>query len=91
LASPPQLVINVLDAVCCLLDKKHGWKSMLSDPSDLLNSLKNFDSSTISAAKRKKLNKMLENENFNAEQVKRCSVAAASFAQWVIDVSRDST
>ena len=84
-AKPPPLVQTTMEAVCILKGEKTDWdtaKKMMGD-GNFLKSLFDFDKDNISEAKIKKLQKYINNEDFNPDSVGRVSKAAKSLCMWV--------
>eukprot|EP00397_Hematodinium_sp_SG-2012_P000140 GEMP01000140.1.p1 GENE.GEMP01000140.1~~GEMP01000140.1.p1 ORF type:complete len:2733 (+),score=458.69 GEMP01000140.1:292-8199(+) len=86
-SKPPALVEVVLGAVCLLMGKKESWdeaKKLMND-SNFLQSLKSYDKEALSLNSKltAKMQKYVKREDFQAETVKKVSLAAMSLCMWV--------
>ena len=82
---PPELVLNVLEAVCILLGVKPDWptaKNLISDPS-LIQQLVEYDKDNLSDAILKRIRRYIENPKFIPEEVGKVSRACCSLCMWV--------
>ena len=82
---PPPIVVTVLSAVMILLGEDISWssaKKQLSDANFLLR-LKDYDKDSISSSILKKIKKYTKSGEFNFENVKSKSIAAAAMCNWV--------
>ena len=83
--APPEMVLNVLEAVCILLGVKPDWataKNLLSDPS-LIQQLVEYDKDNLSDAVLKRIRRYIENPKFIPEEVGKVSRACCSLCMWV--------
>ena len=92
LASPPELIVNVLAAVLCLLGHEdRSWKNakaaILCNPQALLSALQNYDVDNVSARTLRELEPYLLAPGFSPPAVKAKSAAAEALCQWVCDVA----
>ena len=81
----PELVLNVLEAVCILLGVKPDWptaKNLLADPS-LIQQLVEYDKDNLSDAILKRIRRYIENPKFIPEEVGKVSRACCSLCMWV--------
>lgn len=91
LASPPQAVKIVFEAVLCLLGHDdRSWKNakaLMADPNKFVNMLQNFDADNVSARTLRELQPFLSDPSFQPFVVKAKSAAAEGLCQWVRDVA----
>jgi len=86
-AKPHSLVEVVLSAVCLLFGKKETWdeaKKLMNDPG-FLQHLREYDKDALASNTKLtgKLQRYVKREDFQAEQVKKVSIAAMSLCMWV--------
>ncbi|KAK3092231.1 hypothetical protein FSP39_000084 [Pinctada imbricata] len=84
--NPPFLVMNVMAAVCVLLQRKPDWqtsKQLLGDP-NFLKKLKTLDKDSLPDKVFHKLKKISKNPDFKAENVGKVSEACKSICAWVL-------
>ena len=82
---PPELVLNVLEAVCILLGVKPDWptaKNLLAE-SSLIQQLVEYDKDNLSDAILKRIRRYIENPKFIPEEVGKVSRACCSLCMWV--------
>lgn len=91
LASPPQAVKIVFEAVLCLLGHEdRSWKNakaLMADPNKFVNMLQGFDADNVSARTLRELQPFLSDPSFHPHVVKAKSAAAEGLCQWVRDVA----
>ena len=81
----PELVLNVLEAVCILLGVKPDWptaKNLLAEPS-LIQQLIDYDKDNVSDAVLKRIRRYIENPKFIPDEVAKVSRACCSLCMWV--------
>ena len=81
----PELVLNVLEAVCILLGVKPDWqtaKNLLAEPS-LIQQLIDYDKDNVSDAVLKRIRRYIENPKFVPDEVAKVSRACCSLCMWV--------
>ena len=81
----PELVLNVLEAVCILLGVKPDWptaKNLLAEPS-LIQQLVEYDKDNVSDAVLKRIRRYIENPKFVPDEVAKVSRACCSLCMWV--------
>ena len=87
---PPPMVINVMSAVCILLQVPYDWKSakqtLLSDPL-LWKRLVQLDKDAIPDKVFNKLKKITKNEDFNPERIGEVVMNCDNHADRVISFS----
>ncbi|KAH9281795.1 Dynein heavy chain 6, axonemal [Echinococcus granulosus] len=82
---PPQLVQTVMEAVCLMLGQKTDWataKTLLGD-SNLLRKLVEYPKDTISDSLLRKLQKYVDNPDFDPVVIEKVSKACKSLCMWV--------
>ncbi|VDK35198.1 unnamed protein product [Taenia asiatica] len=82
---PPQLVQTVMEAVCLMLGQRTDWataKTLLGD-SNLLRKLVEYPKDTISDSLLKKLQKYVDNPDFDPAVIEKVSKACKSLCMWV--------
>lgn len=84
---PPDAVVLVMEPIMMLLGNKTDWdttKKAMKDTTKFLESLKNFDVSTVKESKLKKIrNEYLSKPEFTYDYVKTKSSAAAGLCMWI--------
>jgi dynein heavy chain len=83
--TPPDAVVMVLEAVMIFFGKKTDWgtaKKKISE-ANFLSQIKQFDKDEVSNAKLTKVKKYTKRAEFEPEQVKSKSIAAAALCTWV--------
>ncbi|XP_063728306.1 dynein axonemal heavy chain 6-like isoform X2 [Symsagittifera roscoffensis] len=88
--APPVLVLKVMSAVCCLLQKSPNWptaKLLLGDPG-FVDQLVKLDSNKLPDKVFKNLEKYTRSVDFNPENVKKVSLACMSICNWVLAMER---
>ncbi|XP_075255484.1 dynein axonemal heavy chain 6-like isoform X3 [Convolutriloba macropyga] len=84
--NPPVLVLKVMSAVCCLLQKTPNWptaKLLLGDPG-FVDQLVALDSNKLPDRVFKNLEKYTRSLDFTPENVKKVSLACMSICNWVL-------
>ncbi|VDO08408.1 unnamed protein product [Rodentolepis nana] len=82
---PPQLVQTVMEAVCLMLGQKTDWataKTVLGD-SNFLKKLVEYPKDDISDSLLKRLQKYVENPDFEPSVIEKVSKACKSLCMWV--------
>ncbi|KAM3182197.1 hypothetical protein ACTXT7_012865 [Hymenolepis weldensis] len=82
---PPQLVQTVMEAVCLMLGQKTDWataKTVLGD-SNFLKKLVEYPKDDISDSLLKRLQKYVENPDFEPAVIEKVSKACKSLCMWV--------
>ncbi|KAI9203256.1 dynein heavy chain and region D6 of dynein motor-domain-containing protein [Polychytrium aggregatum] len=83
---PPDAVLMVMESICLLFKVKPDWensKKLLGD-SQFMKKMQDYDKDNIPEAIQKKLQKYIQNPNFNPEAVERVSKACKSMCMWVV-------
>eukprot|EP01091_Cochliopodium_minus_P010435 TRINITY_DN2760_c1_g1_i1.p1 TRINITY_DN2760_c1_g1~~TRINITY_DN2760_c1_g1_i1.p1 ORF type:complete len:4604 (+),score=1553.39 TRINITY_DN2760_c1_g1_i1:76-13887(+) len=87
LRQPPQMIENVMSAVCLMLGKvTPNWEAVkkVLIEKDFITSIVNFDSNKISEQLRNELDKKyLSNPEFNFENAQRASKACGPLVKWI--------
>ena len=81
----PELVLNVLEAVCILLGVKPDWptaKNLISEPT-FMQMLIEFDKDNVSDATLKRIRRYIESPKFVPDEVGKVSRACCSLCLWV--------
>ncbi len=84
-SKPPPLVETVLQAVMILFGKPTDWASAKTvlGQSNFLAQIKAYDKDNVSQSVNNKIKKFVENPDFNVENVRKVSGAAAALCVWV--------
>ena len=83
--NPPEIVQQVMEAVCILLGVKPDWntaKVMLQD-SMLVNKILEIDKDNLPDYTMKRIRRYIDNPKFNPEEIQKISRASCTFAMWV--------
>jgi len=83
--TPPPAVVTVLSAVCILFNKQQDWnsaKKLMSEP-NFLQQIKYYDKDHVSSAVMNKIKKFVSMPDFNPDEVRTKSSAAAALCTWV--------
>ena len=83
--NPPEIVQQVMEAVCILLGVKPDWntaKVMLQD-SMLVHKIMEIDKDNLPDYTMKRIRRYIDNPKFNPEEIGKISRASCTFAMWV--------
>ena len=83
--NPPEIVQQVMEAVCILLGVKSDWstaKVMLQD-SMLVQKIIEIDKDNLPDYIMKRIRRYIDNPKFNPEEISKVSRASCTFAMWV--------
>eukprot|EP00118_Oscarella_pearsei_P016795 m.162667 g.162667 ORF g.162667 m.162667 type:complete len:4507 (+) comp38847_c0_seq1:65-13585(+) len=83
---PPEMVMNVMAAVCVLLKQKPDWstaKQLLADPG-FLSTLVSFDKNNVSDKVHEEVKRYTSYDGFSPSKIGRVSVACRSICAWVL-------